>query len=176
MSGRTFPFAERKLFRLLDRYAEIREDGFRVDLAAAHSQWDRCLKQLGLRTAYAKMAAYLCRRYQERFGEPFLFTERCVAWEIQYHTDAYMAARGYRRYSRNATTLLFTRQALERHCREIDISVFDTDDLRQRSMFRYRKGIRACYKNTERDPFCGGTFVEPPEPAETDAPAAAERE
>ena len=153
MSGRTAPNAERKLIRLLDRYAEIRPDGFRINLAAAHAQWDRCLKQLGLHYAYARMAAYLCHTYLKRFGEPFLFSEDCVAWEIQYHVDAYMAARGYRHYSRNATTLLYSKAALISHCREVDISVDDMNDWKQRTMFRYRSGIRDCYKNTPRDPF-----------------------
>ncbi len=154
--------AERKLVRLLDRYTEIRPDGFRIDLAGAHAQWDRCLKRIGLHRAYRRMAERLCRVYLERFGEPFLLTEDCVAWEIQYHVDAFMAARGYRHYSRNATTLLYSKAALISHCREVDISTEDIGDWKQRTMFRYRKGIRDCYRNTDRDPFHGGTFVPPP--------------
>lgn len=147
------PRTDRELTRLLDRYTEIRPDGFRIDLAAAHARWDRCLKKLGLSRAYRQMAEHLCRAYEERFGEPFLFTEDCVAREIRYHADAFMATQGYRHYSRHATTLLFSKAALSRHCREIDISTEDTADRKQRLMFRYRSGVRDCYKKTERDPF-----------------------
>ncbi len=145
--------AERELDGLLEQYAVVEKDGFSIDLASAHGRWDGCMKRLGLAAAYARMAAYLCRAYLDRFGEPFLLTEACVAWEIQYHTDAYMAAKGYKRYSRNATTLLYTKAALEKHCREVDISLQDMTDWKQRTMFRYKKGIRDCYRGTERDPF-----------------------
>ena len=145
--------AEAELAGLLEQYAVIKAEGFSVDLASAHERWDRCMKRLGLKAAYARMAEYLCRAYLERFGEPFLLTEDCIAWEIQYHADADMAARGYRGYSRNVTTLLYSKAALERHCKEVDISLEDMDNWKQRTMFRYKQGIRACYRGTERDPF-----------------------
>ena len=145
--------AEAELAGLLEKYAVIQPVGFSIDLASAHRQWDGCLKLLGLKEAYKRMAEFLCRTYLERFGEPFLLTEDCVAWEIQYHTDAYMAAKGYRHYSRNVTTLLFTREALEAHCKEVDISLEDMTNRKQRLMFRYRQGIRDCYRGTEKDPF-----------------------
>ena len=142
-----------ELAGLLEKYAVIQPKGFSIDLASAHRQWDACMKSLGLKEAYRRMAEFLCSSYLERFGEPFLLTEACVAWEIQYHTDAYMAAKGYRHYSRNVTTLLFTRQALEAHCKEVDISLEDMTNRKQRLMFRYRQGIRDCYRGTEKDPF-----------------------
>ena len=145
--------AEAELAGLLERYTVILEKGFSIDLASAHSRWDSCLKKLGLKEAYRRMAEILCRTYLERFGEPFLLTEACVAWKIQYHTDAYMAAKGYRHYSRNVTTLLFSKQELEAHCREVDISLEDMSNRKQRLMFRYRQGIRDCYRGTEKDPF-----------------------
>ncbi len=111
------------------------------------------MKRLGLDEAYDRIAEYLCRTYRERFGEPFLLTEECIAGEIRYHADAYMSAKGYRHYSRNVTTLLFSKASLEKHCKEVDISLKDLDSWKQRMMFRYRKGIRGCYRGTDRDPF-----------------------
>lgn len=142
-----------ELSELMGRYSAIHVDGFSIDLASEPARWDRCMKQSGLKAAYARMAAYLCRIYRERFGEEFLLTESCVAREIQYHADAYLVAKGYKRYSRHVTTLLFSRAALEKHCKEVDISLRDLDNWKQRIMFRYRRGIRDCYRGTDRDPF-----------------------
>ena len=137
---------------LLRRYAAVQEDGFAIDLSSAPGRWDRCLKRLGSRVACEQMAAELCRAYQARFGAPFLLTEACVAWEIRYHADAYLAAAGYKGYRRHASTLLFSKETLVRHCGEVNISLGDLTDLKQRLMFRYRQGIRACYRHTEKDP------------------------
>ena len=145
-----------ELTALLERYSTVEADGFCIDLAPAHERWDRCLKRLGLHEAYSRMAEYLCRSYRERFGEEFLLTEACVAREIQYHVDAYMAVKGYRRYSRHVTTLLFSKASLEKHCKEVDISLKDLTGWKQRLMFRYRKGIRDGYRHTEKDPFFPG--------------------
>ena len=145
--------ADRELAGLLEKHALIQAEGFRIDLASAHEQWDRCLKRLGPERAYARMAETLCRAYRERFGEEYLLTEACVAWEIRYHADAYMAVKGYRQYSRHVTTLLFPKPYLEEHCREIDISTEDMSSWKQRTMFRYRQGIREQYRGTEKDPF-----------------------
>ena len=142
-----------ELFGLMELYAVIQTDGFSVDLASEHEKWDRCMKRIGLSTAYSQMAGFLCRVYLERFGEQFLLTEECVAKEIQYHADAYMAAKGYRGYSRNVTTMLYSKAALESHCKEIDISLQDMNDWKQCLMFQYKKGIRDCFRGTEKDPF-----------------------
>ena len=144
---------EAELAGLLEEYAAIEAEGFSVDLASAHARWDGCMKALGLEEAYGRMADWLCRAYREHFGEEFLLTEACVAREIRYHADAYMAAKGYKGYSRNVTTLLFSKAELESHCREVDVSLRDMTDWKQRTMFRYREGIRPCYRGTERDPF-----------------------
>ena len=136
----------------------MQEDGFSIDLSSAPGRWDLCLKRLGTRAACDRMADELCRAYRERFGEPFLLTEACVSREIRYHAEAYLSVRGYRGYTRHASTLLFSREALLRHCGEVNVSLADLKDWKQRLMFRYRKGIRASCRNTERDPFSpGGT-------------------
>ena len=145
--------ADGELAELLERYSLIQADGFCIDLASESARWDRCMKRSGLKEAYARMAEYLCGAYRERFGEEFLLTEACVAREIQYHADAYMAAKGYKRYSRHVTTLLFSRAALEKHCKEVDTSLGDLNCWKQRLMFRYRRGVRDCYRGTDRDPF-----------------------
>ncbi len=142
-----------ELAGLMERHTVISAEGFSVDIASESEEWDRCLKRLGLNAAYAQMAGFLCRAYRQRFGEEFLLTEGCVAREIQYHADAYMAAKGRKGYSRNVTTLLYSRPALEAHCREIDISLRDMTNWKQRLMFRYRQGIRDCYRGTDKDPF-----------------------
>ena len=151
--GGSLAEAAEELTGLLEKYADVQAQGFSIDLASDHGRWDVCMKRLGLGEAYARMADWLCRAYRERFGEEFLLTEACVAWEIQYHADAFMAAKGYKRYSPNVTTLLFSKEDLESHCKVVDISLEDVNNWKQRTMFRYRKGIRDCYRGTEKDPF-----------------------
>ena len=142
-----------RLYSLLESYTKITPDGFSVDIATEHETWDDCIKALGVRNAYRLMADRLCELYNERYGEEFLFSNECVAYEIEYHVDAFMTMQGYSGYIRNVTTMLFSRESLIEHCKEVDISVKDVDNFRQRTMFGYRRGIRACYKGTERDPF-----------------------
>ncbi len=142
-----------ELSGLLRRYSAVQADGFAIDLASAPGRWDRCMKRLGTGRACGLMAVWLCRTYGERFGEPFLLTEACVSREIRYHVEAYLAAMGYKPYTRPATTLPYTREAIKLHCGEINISLEDLTDWKQRLVFRYRKGIRDVYRRTERDPY-----------------------
>ncbi len=142
-----------RLYALLESYTTITPDGFSVDIATEHEAWDDCIKTIGIHRAYRLMADRLCELYRDRYGEEFLFSNECVAYEIEYHFDAYMTMMGYTGYVRNVTTLLFSRESLIEHCSVIDISVKDVDNFRQRTMFGYRRGIRDCYKGTERDPF-----------------------
>ena len=142
-----------RLHTLIEKYSEITRDGFSVDIDSEHASWDECIKSIGIHRAYRLMADRLCELYLDRYGEEFLFSNDCVAYEIEYHTDAYMTMMGYTGYVRNVTTFLFSRESLIEHCRVIDISVKDVDNFRQRTMFGYRRGIRDCYRGTERDPF-----------------------
>lgn len=145
--------AYQPLDALLEQYTEVNPKGFTVDLETRTDEWDRAIKAVGVRKAYDHIAAWLCGRYAERFGEEFLFSEACVCYEIEYHTDAYMCATGHRGYHRNVTSFLFSRESLKRHCRQIDISTDDVHDWKQRTQFGYKKGIRAKYRNTDKDPF-----------------------
>ena len=142
-----------ELSALLERCTTFSPAGFSVDLAAEPDAWDGCFRALGVRPACRRMAELLCARYRERFGEEFLFSVPCVAWELRYHAAAYMAAAGFRGYARHVSTLLFPRRQLILHCKEIDISTEDVKSLRQRLMFGYRRGVRPCYRGTEKDPF-----------------------
>ena len=67
-----------------------------------------------------------------------------------------MWAKGYPGYRRNVTTLAFDKEKLIRHCRIVNISTADVNSWRQRTVFRYKKGIRDCYRGTSADPFAGG--------------------
>ena len=138
---------------LLERHTRITADGFSVDIGSDHEAWDECIKSLGVHKAYRIMADRLCEIYSERYGEEFLFSNECVAYELEYHVDAYMTMQGYSGYTRNITTMLFGREELIEHCKEVDISVRDVDNKKQRLMFGYRRGIRDCYKGTDKDPF-----------------------
>lgn len=129
------------------------ETGFSVDLKTDPDRWDALVSAVGVREACAFMAEALCRRYRTLYGREFLFSARCVDFELRYHLTAYLWAMGYPGYSRHITTYLFSREKLIRHCREIDISTGDISSLRQRVMFGYKKGVRPVYRSTSADPF-----------------------
>lgn len=137
---------------LCKELTEIREDGFSVNLERARGDWSTAIHAAGRRNAYRRMAECLSRLYQECYGREFLFTEKCMAFEIQFHADAYFSVTEGG-YPRHIATLPFSREALISHCREIDISEEDVKSLRQRLMFGYRRGVRKTLRGTERDPF-----------------------
>ena len=142
----------KRLEELLLRDSRIVPDGFAVDIRD-HERWDEVLKQTGLHEAYNYMAEWLCRAYFEKYGEEFLFHEKCVAYEIEYHIDAYMTLKGYKGYVPHVSVYLMPKDYLEKNCEEINISVNDVHNAKQASMFHYRKGIREIYRNTEKDPY-----------------------
>ena len=140
------------LEELTEGCTEIREDGFSIRLDERAGDWDAAIRTAGRRSAYRRMAQQLCRLYRERFHRDFLFTEKCMAFEIRFHADAFFAVT-VGGYPRHPSTLLFSRASLISHCKEIDISEKDVESLKQRLMFGYRRGVRPCYRRTERDPF-----------------------
>ena len=142
---------------LTEKYTDVAENGFSIHLDAERELWDAAIRAVGRRNAYRQMAEQLCRMYRDRFGRDFLFTERCMAFEIQFHADAYLSVT-VGGYPRHIGTLPFSRGALISHCCSIEIDVDDVRSLRQRMMFRYRFGLRPCYRKTKYDPFrpiCG---------------------
>ena len=142
-----------ELIVLLKESVEMTEKGFAVDLERRAERWDTLLKSIGLHRGYRLMAERLSDTYTEAYGRPYLFTEKCMAYEIEYHADAYFWANGYRGYRRNVTSWLFGREELISHCRTVDISTDDIASTRQRLMFGYRRGVRPEYRNTPADPF-----------------------
>ena len=141
------------LVSLLDSCTSISRTGFSIDLTVLTEKWNEYIRSLGVKRAYRLMADYLCDKYRAMYGRDYLFSNRCVAYEIEYHVDAYMWAQKFRGYCRNVTTWLFNRRKLILHCKEVDISTEDVYNRKQKWMFRYKKGIRECYKNTPEDPY-----------------------
>ena len=145
--------AEAELKELTERHSEVFEKGFAVDLREETGRWHRAVRALGAKRAYALMSRTLCSLYERRFGKSFLFSERCLAFELGYHAEAYFWTQGFGGHFRHLTTLLFGREELARHCEVVDISTDDVESFRQRTMFAYARGVRPCYRNTAADPF-----------------------
>ena len=141
-----------ELRALAIRSTALSESGFAVDLRREPGEWRRLVSALGRRRAYRLAAEALCERYREEYGRDYLFSVSCVAFEIAYHADAYFWTLGGWR-GRHASTLLFSRTALARHCEVVDISTADVGLLKQRLMFGYAAGVRPCYRRTASDPF-----------------------
>lgn len=138
--------------KLLLRCAEVLSEGFRVDLSERTDEWAALSEALGSKRLCAYCADALEKAYRKRFGEAFLFSERCVAFELLYHLNAYLCVKGYRR-TRPVSTLLFQKASVERRCRTAEIDKNDVYRLSQRIAFRYFSGVRSLYRRTARDPY-----------------------
>lgn len=149
---------------LLLRCAEVLPEGFRVDLEACTDEWAKLSRALGSKRLCAFVAETLKRMYREQFSETFLFSVRCMTFELLYHLNAYLCVKGYRK-TRHVTTLLFRPALIERKCRSIEIDTNDVYRLTQRIAFRYFFGIDKEYRCTGRDPYAvrrGSRFVRMP--------------
>lgn len=142
-----------ELKQLIEKHTRFYPSGFSISIEDETERWDHCLKQLGIHHGYDYMAEVVCNLYKNKYGKEFLFSNKCVSYEIEYHTDGYMYVMGYKGYIRNVTSYLFSKEELIEHCRVIDISTRDINNFRQRTMFNYKGGIRECYKNTAENPF-----------------------
>ena len=142
-----------ELTRLMQAHTRYVPAGFSIDLGHDTRQWDLAIRTLGVKEACRHMAEQACAGYEQYRGVPFLFSDECVAYEIKYHLDAFMVSQGFAGYHRNLAAMLLPRPLIASRCREIDISAGDARDLKQRYVFHYKKGIRACHRGTENDPF-----------------------
>jgi len=137
----------------VDEQSNINENGFSIDIQSSTKTWDCFFKEIGIHKAYNLISKHLCNRYLSNYGEEFLFSDSCVAYEIEYHADAYMWTQNYSGYSRNITTYLFSRETLIEHCKTIEIFTSDVYNFKQSLCFDYYNGIRDCYKGTDREPY-----------------------
>lgn len=155
---------ERALRDLLFRCAEVLKEGFRIDLSADPDGWAALSRALGSARLCGAAARLLCGAYAEAFSEPFLFSERCAAFEFRYHLNAYLWTQGLRR-TRHISTLLLDKATIERKCRSVEIDTTDVYRRSQRLAFRYFSGVRRSYRRTARDPYakrCGDRYVRIP--------------
>lgn len=134
--------ALRCLDGLIEAYTTYTEGQIALLLADAPAEWDRVIQALGRKEAYRHIADAVCAGYKAHIGRDFLFTEDCVAFELGYHINAYLWTQGFKGYPRHVTHLLFSKAALDRHCRSVEISEADIHNFKQRTMFRYKKGLR----------------------------------
>lgn len=149
---------------LLAGCTEVLAEGFRIALFVDPEGWAELSCAVGARRLCAYAAGWLCAAYERQFGEPFLFSERCMTFELLYHLRAYLWVRGLCRV-RHVTTLLFPRRTIKRTCRSVEIDRNDVYRLSQRIAFRYFFGIRGMYRRTEKDPYAkriGGRYVRVP--------------
>ena len=127
---------------LVRQYGTIRPDGLSLDLSGDPAAWDRVIRELGRKQAYARMAEALCEAFRRQNGRELIFTEACVAYELGWHINAYLWTQGFRGYPRHILTRLFSRTALDRHCRSVEIDEKDLHNPRQRLVFHYKRGLR----------------------------------
>ncbi len=140
---------------LLFSCTEILPEGFRIDLSKDPAGWAALCRETGSKPLCAFLSEALSEAYKARFSEAFLFSERCMTFEIKYHLNAYLCVKGLR-HVRHVSTLLFPKTILDRVCRSIEIDTTDVYKLSQRLAFRYFFGIREAYRKTGRDPYAVG--------------------
>ena len=141
-----------QLRALTQQHTRVKESYLCVS-AEPEEAWYALIQALGRKTAYLEIARAANALYEAQIGRPFLFSDACLAFEIGYHVDAYLWAKGYAHCRPHITALAFPKSVLIRHCKDVDISERDTGNLPQRLLCGYKKGIRECYRGTERDPF-----------------------
>ena len=139
---KTNPRGLLRLEELVKKYGTVKPDGIALDLSKDPARWDRVIRDLGRKQAYAHIGKSLCREYRRQNGRDFLFTEECVAYEIGWHINAYLWTQGFKGYPRHVLTYAFSKEALDRHCRTVEVDEKDLHDLRQRLVFHYKKGLR----------------------------------
>lgn len=137
---------------LLAPCTRVLPEGFAVDLFLGLAAWDELVRAHGGQRLCRACAVWLCDAYQKAFGEPFLFSERCVAYELWWHLSAYRYAKGLSRV-RPFAALPFSRARLDRSCHSVEIDTNDVYRWTQRLIFRYFFGVRAVYRGTDRDPY-----------------------
>ena len=98
---------------MLLRCAKTLPEGFCVDLSADPQGWAAASRAIGSKRLCRGVADLLCGAYEAQYGEPFLFSERCMTFELKYHLNAYLSVKGLRRL-RHVTTLLFPKRTVER--------------------------------------------------------------
>ena len=149
---------------LLLRCTEVLPEGFRVDLSADPDRWAAFVRAFGSKRLCTFVAERLKSMYKKQFSEAFLFSVRCMTFELMYHLNAYLCVKGYRR-TRHVTTLLLKKAVIERKCFSIEIDTGDVYRLSQRMMFRYFFGIDKIFRRTARDPYAkklGGIYLRIP--------------
>lgn len=142
-----------QLKELIEKSTDISEEGFSIHIDEDTDLWHTCLEKVGHAQGYSMMAVTICELYKQQFGKEFLFTEKCVKNEIAYHVDCYMQTLGYKGYSLRIANILLSKTRILNSCSVIDIYTYDVNSFLQRTLFRYKKGIRPIYKNTSSDPF-----------------------
>ena len=150
--------------KLLLHCTEVLPEGFRIDLSVDPDGWADLTRALGSRRLCAFVAQTLRSMYRKRFSETFLFSVRCMTFELMYHLNAYLCVKGLRR-TRHVTTLLFSKARIERKCFSIEIDTGDVYRLSQRIAFRYFFGIDRVFRRTARDPYAkklGGMYLRLP--------------
>ncbi|MBR0507915.1 MAG: hypothetical protein IJJ86_04830 [Clostridia bacterium] len=144
---------ERKTAKnLLRDCTEILPEGFRIDLSKDPGRWDAVSRAIGTKRLCAWVSSALSDAYEARYHKPFLFSERCMTFELKYHLNAYLCVKGLRRV-RHVSTLLIPKRLLDRGCRSVELDVTDVYRLSQRFAFRYFFGVRRALKRTDRDPY-----------------------
>ena len=138
--------------KLLRDCTEILPEGFRIDLSEDPARWDAVSRAIGTKRLCAWVSSALSDAYEARYGTPFLFSERCMTFELKYHLNAYLCVKGLRRV-RHVSTLPIPKRLLERGCRSVELDATDAYRLSQRLAFRYFFGIRRTLRRTDRDPY-----------------------
>ncbi len=149
---------------LCTRFAEVLPEGFRIDLSAAPEEWSAAARAIRTKRLCVAVTGALSDAYAARYHEAFLFSVRCMTFELKYHLNAYLCIKGFR-HVRHVTTLLFPKRTVERTCRSVEIDRADVYRTSQRLAFRYFFGIRKEYRRTARDPYAkriGKRFVRIP--------------
>ena len=138
-------------------------DSISIDLSTTGEAFRFAIDTIGIDNVSNLVAIEACAKFKSSVGRDIIFTEKCVAYEIQEHIEAYLWSTGERALP-NLISIGF--MVIKRSCdpnnvylATVDINIHEADattDILQAVMFNYYHGIREEYQYlTGFDPYAG---------------------
>ena len=144
-----------KLTRIAQK-ATIEEDMLSVNFTAYHDTFVSASRFMSPGVIGEILSEILCDRYAEIYGYEFLFSDKCVAIEIEKHLEGYLymiGEGGKRNLITNIGILWKGEEGAYRSLCSAEIATFQVLRWDQALMFNYFEGIRDIYQGTEKDPW-----------------------
>ncbi len=102
-------------------------DYLQINISGREEDLDLAIQEIGIVNVCYIMACAATSQYKSEKGSDFALLEKTVAFEIQYHVEGYLFAKGKKGYglTRDLTTYRYSIGELIKKCKVIDINYND---------------------------------------------------